>query len=197
MEKMKYIITKSVARQSLDLCLKEQFKRLKPGIVLDVGAGGSPYKALIPHTEYKTLDIDKRRNPDIYCDIHNITDWVMSKSYRLRRTEKGLFLDIFFEKGAEPVKTHGKIVGLDLGFRKLATLSDGQIVGKDLKKEINRVYKRKKGHLIIKEFINHELKRIDFSGIRTLVVERLRNVKKNLKERNINSFLTKYLECFI
>ncbi|MHA1605484.1 MAG: zinc ribbon domain-containing protein [Candidatus Freyarchaeota archaeon] len=105
--------------------------------------------------------------------------WKLSRSCRLRKTEKGLFLDVFFKKEAEPVKEKGVIVGLDLGFRKLATLSDGQTVGKELKSEIMKFYKRKRSHLIIKEFINRELKKIDFSKIRILVVERLRNVKKN------------------
>jgi len=106
-------------------------------------------------------------------------DWKMLKSCRLRKTKKGLFLDVFFEKEAEPVKEEGEIVGLDLGFRKLAVLSDHQTVGKELKQEINKFYNRKKSHLIIKEFINRELKMIDFSNIRILVVEQLKNVKKN------------------
>lgn len=106
------------------------------------------------------------------------SDWGMSKSCRLRRTDKGLFLDVFFEKEAESVKEEGEVVGLDLGFRKLAVLSDGQIIGKDLKKEIAKFYKRSKSHLIISELINCELKKINFSNIKTLVVERLKNVKK-------------------
>ena len=106
------------------------------------------------------------------------SEWVMSKSGRLRRTKKGVFLDVFFEKEAEPVKEAGDVVGLDLGFRKLAVLSDGQIVGNPLKSEITKFYKRKKGHLIISERINQELKKIDLSNIKTLVVENLKNVKK-------------------
>ena len=106
------------------------------------------------------------------------SDWKMKKSCRLRRTDKGLFLDVFFEKDAEPTKEVGEVVGLDLGFRKLAVLSNGQIVGKELKKEITTIYKRKNSHLIISEIINRELKKIDFSNIKTLVVEDLKNVKK-------------------
>ena len=104
--------------------------------------------------------------------------WEMSKSCRLRRTDKGLFLDVFFEKDVETLKEAGEVVGLDLGFRKLAVLSDGQIVGKELKKEITKIYKRDKSHLIIAELINRELKKIDFTNIKTLVVENLKNVKK-------------------
>ena len=111
------------------------------------------------------------------------TEWIMSNSGRLRRTDKGLFLDVFFEKDKEPVKKEGEVVGLDLGFRKLAVLSNGQIVGKDLKGEITKFYKRKKSHLIISELINHELKKIDFTNIKTLVVENLKNVKKGRGRR--------------
>lgn len=51
-------------------------------------------------------------------------------------------------------------------------------MGSELKGEITRLYKRKKSHLIISARINQELKKIDFSYIKTLVVEDLKNVKK-------------------
>lgn len=63
---------KSLCKISLDIELRRQFKRLKPGIVLDVGAKDSPYKELIPRTKYLTLDINKKSQPDIYSDLHKI-----------------------------------------------------------------------------------------------------------------------------
>ena len=62
----------SVSRISLDFELYRQFKRLKPGIVLEVGSGYSSYEKHIPYTKYLTLDINKESKPDICCDIHNI-----------------------------------------------------------------------------------------------------------------------------
>lgn len=62
----------SVARISLDLELKRQFKKLNKGIVLEVGSGTSSYRKLIPHTKYMTLDIEEKNNPDICCDLHDI-----------------------------------------------------------------------------------------------------------------------------
>lgn len=62
----------TVTRISLNLVLRRQFKRLKPGKVLDVGSNISPYKKYIPHTEYLRMDIDERTKPDICCDIHHI-----------------------------------------------------------------------------------------------------------------------------
>jgi len=62
----------SVSRISLDFELHKQFKRLKPGVVLEVGVGYSSYKKYIPYTRYFTLDFDKGSNPDICCDVHHI-----------------------------------------------------------------------------------------------------------------------------
>jgi ubiquinone/menaquinone biosynthesis C-methylase UbiE len=62
-----------VSRLSLNIELKKLFKRLQPGIVLDVGSGYSNgYKSLIPHTKYMTLDINDKFTPDICCDLHQI-----------------------------------------------------------------------------------------------------------------------------
>ena len=122
------------------------------------------------------------------------SDWNLKDSCRLRRNRKGLFLDLFFEKEQE-LKEKGEIVGLDIGYRKLAVLSDGQIIGKDLRELIKKFYNRKKSHLIVKEYINKELKKINFSNINVLVVEDLKNVKKNKKHRftrHINRLLSNW-----
>lgn len=63
---------KSVTRLTLDRELQAQFKRLRPGVVLDIGAKMSPYKDQIPSTKYLRLDIDPESNPDICSDIHEI-----------------------------------------------------------------------------------------------------------------------------
>jgi SAM-dependent methyltransferase len=65
---------KSVSRISLDFELKRHFKRLKRGIVLDVGSKHAPYRCYIPAVKYMRLDIDKKSQPDICCDLHKI-DW--------------------------------------------------------------------------------------------------------------------------
>ena len=57
---------------TLDRELRRHFRRLKPGIVLDVGAKGSPYEKYVPHTRYMRLDIDESKTPDICCDLHEL-----------------------------------------------------------------------------------------------------------------------------
>ena len=64
----------SIVRLSMDKVLIKQFKRLKPGVMLDVGAELVPYKKYIPYTKYLTLDVDEQWQPDIVSDLHQI-DW--------------------------------------------------------------------------------------------------------------------------
>lgn len=121
--------------------------------------------------------------------------WQKKSACRLRRTRKSLFLDVFFEKEKPPIKKNGEVVGLDCGYRKLAVLSDKQVVGKDMEGTVTHFYKRKKSHLIVGEYINHELKKIDFSNVKILVVEDLKNVKKNKKGKfthHVNRLLSNW-----
>lgn len=45
--------------------LDNQFKRLTPGLVLDVGGREAPYRNMVPHTAYLRLDCDESAKPDI------------------------------------------------------------------------------------------------------------------------------------
>ena len=62
----------SVNRLTLDRVLIGQFRRLKPGVVLDVGAKGAPYERYVPATRYMRLDINPSRPADIHCDLHEL-----------------------------------------------------------------------------------------------------------------------------
>ena len=63
---------RSVTRIAHDIEIQRYFKRLAPGVVLDVGAKGSPYRKYIPATRFMTLDTDQALHPDLCCDIHAI-----------------------------------------------------------------------------------------------------------------------------
>lgn len=62
----------SVSRINLENSLIPLLKEVKPGIVLDIGAKGSPYKRYIRHINYLTLDVEEANSPDICCDLHEI-----------------------------------------------------------------------------------------------------------------------------
>lgn len=62
----------SVTRISLDLQLAKLLPRIKPGIVVDVGAAEAPYRALIASSRLVTVDLTPRRCIDLVSDIHHL-----------------------------------------------------------------------------------------------------------------------------
>ncbi len=62
----------TLARLTLEEELKRQLPKLKPGITLDVGGGRAPYRHLVPHTRYLTLDVNPDRQPTILSDLHEV-----------------------------------------------------------------------------------------------------------------------------
>lgn len=105
-----------------------------------------------------------------------------------------------FEIETGPKKEVGSLVGFDFGMKRLGTVSNGNVIGTDIfshlqelhqKKKCSKGYYRKKEE--IKEYINREIKNIDFSDKKLVVVEALKNMKYKMKERgrlskNIRSF---------
>lgn len=83
-----------------------------------------------------------------------------------------------------PPKKEGEVIGADIGYRKLITLSNGQSFGKEIKELIERYYKRNiRCPRTIKHHINRILKALPWERIGTLVIEKLRNLKKGKKGR--------------
>ena len=124
--------------------------------------------------------------------------WTLKNCGRLRVKDDGLYLDVFFHKASPILKVNGDIVGLDIGYKKLAVLSDGQVVGKELENKIAKIARKKQGSKAFKkalrerdDYINHEVKNIDLSNIKTLVVEDLKNVKHKSKGKIRKEFNNK------
>jgi len=82
------------------------------------------------------------------------------------------------------------LVGFDFGLKRLGTLSNGDVIGKNInklllelniKKRCSKAYYRKKEE--IREYINKEIKDINFNDKQLIVVEKLKNMKYKMKER--------------
>jgi IS605 OrfB family transposase len=95
-----------------------------------------------------------------------------------------------FEVETGEKKQEGNLIGVDFGMKKLCTLSNNNIIGKDIekylyelqgKKRCSKSYYRKKEE--IREYINKEIKDIDFKDKQLVVVEKLKNMKYKMKER--------------
>jgi len=120
--------------------------------------------------------------------LNSFKDWKMKRSARLRKRDQHYEIDVYFE--VLPVlKTTGKTVGVDVGYKKFAVLSDGQVVGRELEKKIEKISRKqqkskafKKALIERNEYINQEIKRIDLTHIKTIIREDLKNVKKRTKK---------------
>lgn len=100
------------------------------------------------------------------------------------------YIQFSFEINVAEKKEEGHLVGFDFGMKRLGTLSNGNIIGKDiekllyqlqLKKRCSKAYYRKKEE--IRSYINEEIKKIDFSDKQLIVVEQLKDMKYKMKER--------------
>ena len=100
------------------------------------------------------------------------------------------YVIFFFKVETGKKKTEGELVGFDFGLKRLGTLSNGDVIGKNInnillelniKKRCSKAYYRKKEE--IREYINKEIKDINFNDKQLIVVEKLKNMKYKMKER--------------
>jgi putative transposase len=131
--------------------------------------------------------------------FNKFINWIMKKSVRLRVSEEGeLYLDVYFEKPSKKKKEDGEILGLDCGYKKLAVLSNGSILGKNLECFIGKISRKKQGSKSFfralkqrNEYIDKELKGLNLEDIKEIVVEDLKDVKKGSKGKIRKEFNNK------
>lgn len=131
--------------------------------------------------------------------FNKFTSWVMKKSARLRVRDDGeLYLDLFFEKPSKKKEKAGESLGLDCGYKKLAVLSNGKVLGKDLEHLIKKISRKKQAskgfYRALKqrnEYIDKELKSLNLEDVKEIIVEDLKDVKKCSKGKIRKEFNNK------
>ena len=117
-----------------------------------------------------------------------MSGWILKKSTRLRKFDGKYCIDLYFEK-SEPVKiTTGRSVGCDIGYKKLIVFSDGSQSNTDFTKIYKKISRKKQGSKQFKKtlkerdnLINREINSLNLQGVKTFVVEDLKNVKHKSK----------------
>jgi IS605 OrfB family transposase len=116
----------------------------------------------------------------------------------LRKTNGNYFIDVFFKKDAPAIKTKGKTIGLDCGYKKLLIDSDGQIYDKNLEEIYNKISRKQQGSKTFKKSlierdqkINESVKSIDLTDVKSLIGEDLKNVKHKSKGKIAKKFNNK------
>jgi IS605 OrfB family transposase len=120
--------------------------------------------------------------------------WMIGSTIRLGMDDRGIWIELIFEKERPELRTEGKIIGIDRGFRKAFVTSDGQEIGAELRDQIRRKDKRSKRayHHIKTELFRH-LKRLKLEGVKTIVLEDLRHIKRGKRgtfSRHVNRLLS-------
>jgi len=120
--------------------------------------------------------------------------WLLGNSIRLGYDNKGIFIDLIFEKEKPFLKTEGNIVGIDRGYNIMLAVSDGQRIGEGLKETIKKGGKRSKSYYhYIETEMNRYFNTLDTSNIKLIALENLKNVKNNKRgkfSRNMNRLLS-------
>lgn len=130
--------------------------------------------------------------------FNKFQNWKRKSSIRIYKNEKGFFADIYFEKEIPKKKSKGKIIGYDIGYKKLLADSDGNTFGMNFQKIAEKISRKSQGSKSFKrslierdEFINTTVKSIDISNIKKIIVEDLRNVKHKSKGKIRKKFNNK------
>jgi len=101
---------------------------------------------------------------------------------------------LIFEKKRPELRTEGKVIGIDRGFRKAFVTSDGQEIGAELRDQIVGVDKRsKRAYRQIKTELFRRLKQLKLDGVKMIVLEDLRYIKHGKRgtfSRQVNRLLS-------
>mgnify|MGYP001571675936 CR=1 FL=1 len=130
-------------------------------------------------------------------------DWKLKKSIRLRKVNNQYFIDVFLKKEQPILKLEGKKIGLDCGYKKLLISSENKVYDNNLEQIYNKISRKKQGSKAFKrslkernDKISESINKIEFNEIKTIIVEDLKDVKKNSKNKinkNFNNKLQRWL----
>jgi IS605 OrfB family transposase len=109
--------------------------------------------------------------------------WQISKTIRMGLRKGCLWIDFIFEKQRPPLRTFGKVVGMDSNYKSGVVFSNCQVVGEGIYQRIQGFKKRQKHtHAEIKSMLGYALKFVDWSSIKVLSIEDLKKVKHGKRE---------------
>jgi len=121
-------------------------------------------------------------------------NWQLLKGGRLLKQNNSWFLELTFQKETPARKEKGRVIGLDIGIKKLITTSEGQEHGKDIEKLMNKIQRKeqksKAFYQALKErdyYISRTIKMLNWDKLKAIIMENIKNIKQNIKkERRLN-----------
>ena len=116
-------------------------------------------------------------------------NWELCKGGKIKFVGNNIFLILTFEKEEPEKKANGKNIGIDIGIKKLLVTSEGREYGKNIEKLIDKIQRKKQKskafYRALKErdyYINKTVKELPFKETKTIVMENIKNIKKDIKK---------------
>jgi IS605 OrfB family transposase len=120
---------------------------------------------------------------------HILNGYSVNSSVQLRRIDGKLYVNLFLEKETPKVKDTGKVLGIDVGIKKLMSTSDGEFFGRDIEVKIQKLKRRKRDSknfkqtlAEIKDYIGQQVNKLKLEDVGVVVVEDL-DVKNMCRKR--------------
>lgn len=121
----------------------------------------------------------------------------LRNNIQIKKVNGQYFINLVWGK-EDYVRTTGKSLGIDMGYKKLIVSSDGQFIGGDMIKLYNKISKKVQGSINFKQslterdnLINYYINQMDLSEVSRLIIENLKEVKKGSKGKINKSFNNK------
>ena len=116
-------------------------------------------------------------------------NWKLVKGGKLVKQDNRWFLILNFEKQSIKLKKEGKIIGIDMGIKKLMVDSKNNKYGLDIERLMDKIQRKQQGSKAFKRalrernyYINRTVKELPFDDISTIVMENIKGIKKNTKK---------------
>lgn len=123
---------------------------------------------------------------------HIANGYTVNSSVQLRKIDGKLYVNLFLEKETPEIRSTGKVIGIDIGIKKLMSTSENVFLGKDIETKIQKLKRRKRGSKNskqtieeIKSYIGQQVNQLDLADVQTVVVEDLD--VKNMNKRGKSS----------
>jgi putative transposase len=127
------------------------------------------------------------------------SDWTRKNTIQLKKIKDNFYFNLFWEKEIEIKKDNKNIIGIDVGFKKLISSSNGVHYGQELNRVYDKISRKKQGSKKFKraliernELINFYVKEfIELEQPDEVIVESLKNVKHKSSGKVYNKTMNK------
>ncbi len=117
-------------------------------------------------------------------------NWDLVKGAKLIRRDTYWQIVIVFEKETTEYKTTGNEIGVDIGIKKLLVDSNNNRYGLRIESLMDKIQRKQQGSNAFKKallerdyYINRTIKELPFNRCKTIVLENIKNIKKDTKKK--------------